>query len=78
MTNEDFYDVAEINSVTLLGVRESNYGGERFAPIKQEEKVVYHIESDNSLMRINNTSPVAHLLWSLLVLIILVLINKCT
>lgn len=42
--NEDFYDVAEINSVTILGVRESNYGGERFAPIKQEEKVIYHIE----------------------------------
>ena len=42
--NENFYDVAEINSVTLLGVRESNYGGERFAPIKQEKKVVYHIE----------------------------------
>lgn len=42
--NEDFYDVTEINSVTLLGVRESNYGGERFAPIKKEEKVIYHIE----------------------------------
>lgn len=42
--NEDFYDVTEINSVTLLGVRESNYGGERFAPIKQVEKVIYHIE----------------------------------
>lgn len=42
--NEDFYDVAEINSVTLLGVRESNYGGERFAPVKQEEKVIYNIE----------------------------------
>lgn len=42
--NEDFYDVAEINSVTLLGVRESNYGGERFAPVTQEEKVFYHIE----------------------------------
>lgn len=42
--NEDFYDVAEINSVTLLGVRESEYGGENFSPLKQEEKVVYHIE----------------------------------
>lgn len=42
--NEDLYDVDEINSVTLLGVRESNYGGERFAPLKQEETVVYHIE----------------------------------
>ena len=42
--NEDFYNVAQINSVTLLGVRESEYGGEKFAPIKQEEKVVYHIE----------------------------------
>ena len=42
--NEDFFDVAQINSVTLLGVRESEYGGEKFAPIKQEEKVVYHIE----------------------------------
>lgn len=42
--NEDFYDVAEINSVTLLGVRKSDYDGERFAPLKQEEKVVYHIE----------------------------------
>lgn len=42
--NEDFYDIDEINSVTLLGVRESNYGGERFAPIKKEEKVIYHIE----------------------------------
>lgn len=42
--NEDFYDIDEINSVTLIGVRESNYGGERFAPIKKEEKVIYHIE----------------------------------
>ena len=42
--NEDFFDVDEINSVTLLGVRESNYDGERFAPIKQEEKVIYHVE----------------------------------
>ena len=42
--NEDFYDVAQINSVTLLAVRESEYGGERFAPLKREEKVVYHIE----------------------------------
>lgn len=42
--NEDFYDVTEVNSVTLLGVRESNYGGEPFAPIKQVEKVIYHIE----------------------------------
>lgn len=42
--NEDFYVVTEVNSVTLLGVRESNYSGERFAPIKQEEKVIYHIE----------------------------------
>lgn len=42
--NEDFYDIDEINSVTLIGVRESNYGGERFAPVKQEEKVIYHIE----------------------------------
>lgn len=41
---EDFYDVAQINSVTLLAVRESEYGGERFAPLKQEKKVVYHIE----------------------------------
>lgn len=42
--NEDFYDVTEINSVTIKGVRESDYGGERFAPIKQEEHVVCHIE----------------------------------
>lgn len=42
--NEDSYDVTEVNSVTLLGVRESNYSGERFAPIKREEKVFYHIE----------------------------------
>lgn len=42
--NEDFYDVTEINSVTIKGVRESDYGGERFAPAKQEERVVYHIE----------------------------------
>lgn len=41
---EGFYNVAQINSVTLLGVRESNYGEERFAPLKREEKVVYHIE----------------------------------
>lgn len=38
------YDVVEINSVTLLGVREKNYSGERFAPVKREEKVIYHIE----------------------------------
>ena len=42
--NEDFYDVTEINSVTIKGVRESNYGGDRFAPTKSEERVVYHIE----------------------------------
>ena len=42
--NEDSYDVTEVNSVTLLGVRESNYSGERFAPVKREEKVIYHIE----------------------------------
>lgn len=42
--NEEFYDVAQINSVTLLAVRESEYGGEHFAPLKKEEKVVYHIE----------------------------------
>lgn len=42
--NEDFYDVTEINSVTIKGVRYSDYGGERFAPTKQEERVVYHIE----------------------------------
>lgn len=39
------YDfVTEVNSVTILGIRESNYCGERFAPLKQEEKVIYHIE----------------------------------
>ena len=42
--NEDFYDVTEVNSVTIKGVRESDYGGERFAPAKQKEHVVYHIE----------------------------------
>ena len=44
LLNEDFYDVTEINSVTIKGVRESNYGGERFAPTQSEERVVYHIE----------------------------------
>lgn len=39
------YDVTEVNSVILLGVRErSNYSVERFAPIKREEIVLYHIE----------------------------------
>ena len=42
--NEDFYGVAEINSVTIMGRRVSDYGGERFAHIIQEEKIVYHIE----------------------------------
>lgn len=42
--NEDFYAVTEVNSVTIKGVRDSNYGGERFAPTKLEERVVYHIE----------------------------------
>lgn len=42
--NEDLYAVTEINSVTIKGVRESDYGGERFAPTKLEERVVYHIE----------------------------------
>ena len=42
--NDGFYDVTEINSVTIKGVRESDYGGERFAPVKLEERVVYHIE----------------------------------
>lgn len=43
--NEGFYDVTEINSVTIKGVRYSDYGGERFAPTKQEERVIYHIEN---------------------------------
>ena len=42
--NEDFYAVTEVNSVTIKGIRESNYDGERFAPIKIVERVVYHIE----------------------------------
>lgn len=42
--NEDLYDVTEINSVTLLAVRESNCRGQHFAPVKQVEKVIYHIE----------------------------------
>lgn len=42
--NEDFYAVTEVNSVTLKGVRESDYGGERFAPTKLEERVIYQIE----------------------------------
>lgn len=42
--NEDFYAVTEINSVTINGIRESDYGGERFAPTKLEERVTYHIE----------------------------------
>ena len=41
---EDFYDVAMINSVTILGVLISNYGGEPFMPKEFEETVVYHIE----------------------------------
>lgn len=76
--NEDFYDVTKINSVTLLGVRESEYGGENFSPLNKRKKLLIISRSDNSLMRINNTSPGAHLLWSLLVLIILIIINKCT
>lgn len=42
--NEDLYAVIEVNSVTIKGVRESDYGGERFAPVKFEEHVTYHIE----------------------------------
>lgn len=42
--NEDFYAVTEVNSVTIKGIRESDYGGERFAPTKLEERVVYHIK----------------------------------
>lgn len=42
--NEDFYEVTEVNSVTIKGVRESDYGGERFAPVRLEERVIYHIE----------------------------------
>ena len=42
--NEDFYAVTEVNSVTIKGIRESNYGGERFAPAKMVERVVYHID----------------------------------
>lgn len=42
--NEDLYDVTEINSVTLLGVRENNYSGGHFAPVKQVAKVIFHIE----------------------------------
>ena len=42
--NEDFYAVTEVNSVTIKGVRESDYGGDRFAPTKLEERVIFHIE----------------------------------
>lgn len=42
--NEDWYDVTEVNTVTLKGVRKCNYHGEPFAPVKHEEHVVYHIE----------------------------------
>lgn len=42
--NEDFYAVTEVNSVTVKGVRQSGYDGERFAPAKLEERVIYHIE----------------------------------
>ena len=42
--NEDFYAVTQVNSVTLKGVRQSGYNGERFAPAKLEERVIYHIE----------------------------------
>lgn len=42
--NESLYDVTEINSVTLLGIRENNYSGGRFAPVKQVKKVIFHIE----------------------------------
>jgi len=39
---DDCYDIVKVNSVTFKGVRYTHYEG--IAPVKLEERIVYHVE----------------------------------
>ena len=41
---DDCYDIVKVNSVTFKGVRYTHYDIKGIAPVKLEERVVYHIE----------------------------------
>lgn len=42
--NDECYDLTKVNSVTFRGVRYTHYDIKGIAPVKLEERIVYHIE----------------------------------
>ena len=40
---DDCYDIVKVNSVTFKGVRYTHYDIKGIAPVKLEERIVYHI-----------------------------------
>lgn len=41
---DDWYEIVKVNSVTFRGVRYTHYDIKGIAPVKLEERIVYHIE----------------------------------
>ena len=41
---DECYDIVKVNSVTFTGVRYTHYDIKGIAPVKLEERIVYHIE----------------------------------
>lgn len=41
---DECYDIVKVNSVTFKGVRYTHYDIKGIAPVKLEERIVYHIE----------------------------------
>lgn len=41
---DEGYDIVKVNSVTFKGVRYTHYDIKGIAPVKLEERIVYHIE----------------------------------
>ena len=41
---DDCYEIVKVNSVTFRGVRYTHYDIKGIAPVKLEERVVYHLE----------------------------------
>lgn len=44
LLNDECYEITKVNSVTFKGVRYTHYDIKGIAPVKLEERVVYHIE----------------------------------
>lgn len=44
LLQDDCYDIVNVNSVTFKGVRYTHYDIKGIAPVKLEERIVYHIE----------------------------------